>query len=487
MDSIDPARRFGRIACLVIVVACLAAHDARAQEAACLTAADCDDNNACTIDECSTLDYSVPPPNCTGKLTAISFRYTAEGCTGTTNTQGGRMTCVGGADGDGPVRILIRDKNYATIVYGDTAGVAIGETAAGSAAAAGLREFKSESRVQIMDGDGAVLEDIIFHSSCSKPLDLGDRFGSLEVVSVTTTEGGEQSLSGICRYTAASCDDGSPCTDDLCDPEIGCTYAPILGCTSCMADSDCADGNACTTDRCEAGSCENLSAADCIPCTTASECPQAGLCMEAACVEGRCSEAVIPECGTCSTESACSDPNCADAPICVVEICGDCTDNDGDGLVDYEDPDCCAETTSLVVKRMKLRPAARRRHRHHLFFKGVYAPFAPETFNPLLQDTSFQIANDEGQIFCTTIPAHHWVGKHRRVRFSDWKARFANGLSNGSFRLKRKGRVVLRTHGPVPHLRKSEAGNVRVTVRVGGQCSQMTGQLRASKHRLVLP
>jgi hypothetical protein len=76
---------------------------------------------------------------------------------------------------------------------------------------------------------------------------------------------------GICfRSTSApacatdGCDDGDPCTDDLCDPSQGCVYTPNF--------SPCDDGNACTTDdTCGGGTCHGGPALVCNdnnPCST---------------------------------------------------------------------------------------------------------------------------------------------------------------------------------------------------------------------------
>jgi len=39
----------------------------------------------------------------------------------------------------------------------------------------------------------------------------------------------------------------------------------------------------------------------------------------------------------------CDDPDCADDPACVGEICDDGLDNDGDTLIDCDDPDCAGD------------------------------------------------------------------------------------------------------------------------------------------------
>src|SRR5512145_2942428 len=38
-----------------------------------------------------------------------------------------------------------------------------------------------------------------------------------------SSKGGEAACDG-----AAACDDGNACTSDLCDPDVGCSNAPIL-------------------------------------------------------------------------------------------------------------------------------------------------------------------------------------------------------------------------------------------------------------------
>ena len=45
---------------------------------------------------------------------------------------------------------------------------------------------------------------------------------------------------GVCEGAPVLCDDGSPCTEELCDPALGCLYEIVAG--------DCDDGNALTPD-----------------------------------------------------------------------------------------------------------------------------------------------------------------------------------------------------------------------------------------------
>ncbi len=65
--------------------------------------------------------------------------------------------------------------------------------------------------------------------------------------SVCTT--GDACVAGQCVGTPIPCDDGNPCTDDTCDPILGCVYTPD-------DTNTCSDGNACTApDVCVGGAC----------------------------------------------------------------------------------------------------------------------------------------------------------------------------------------------------------------------------------------
>ncbi len=148
-------------------------------------------------------------PNCNGKVEALTFRYTGEGCGATTNTQEGKASCSGDADFEEPVRIRIREKRKANNVYGDTPGVFLDGTASATAAAGGKNEFGAETIIEIRDAGDTIIEELEVHTSCSKDLDLGDRFGSLELVSLTSTEDGEQNLGESVTYSYAVVNVGS--------------------------------------------------------------------------------------------------------------------------------------------------------------------------------------------------------------------------------------------------------------------------------------
>ena len=120
----------------------------------------------------------------------------------------------------------------------------------------------------------------------------------------------------------ALCDDGNPCTDDLCGGAAGCSYT---------SDTDpCDDDNACTTnDTCGAGSCHGGPALDCVDgnvCTDDSCNPETGC-------------AHIDNTLPCDDNSACTrndtcggghcnpggPTNCDDGNCCTIDACNPAT------------------------------------------------------------------------------------------------------------------------------------------------------------------
>ncbi|MBT9560377.1 MAG: hypothetical protein IV100_30410 [Myxococcales bacterium] len=78
------------------------------------------------------------------------------------------------------------------------------------------------------------------------------------------------------------CDDGDPCTDDLCPESGDCSHPAIPGC--CTVDSQCPTGDLCTVPTCTDGTCGFAAAEvgapcdDGLFCTVADRCDDAGAC-----------------------------------------------------------------------------------------------------------------------------------------------------------------------------------------------------------------
>jgi hypothetical protein len=245
----------------------------------------------------------------------------------------------------------------------------------------------------------------------------------------------------------------------------------IPGCKPCQQESDCADADECTTEACAAGRCEYTEAEECA-CTSEPE----------VCGDGTDND--------CDGFTDCEDDNCSAAPGCEApaEVCGDCVDNDFDGLVDYEDSDCCAETMALGLKKVTLRTKAPRSRGNGLNLKAKNLGGQRAAFNPLRDDTTLQVRDESGQLFCTTVKSKYWTKKGKKVfRFRDKTQRFAGGLKKGRFKVKKNGQIVFKTSGRKMSLRKPAQQDIDLTLRVGGTCWQAPAKLRQKKSRLVAP
>ena len=137
--------------------------------------------------------------------------------------------------------------------------------------------------------------------------------------------------SGVCEATAkpgcctdfSQCVDGDGCTQDDCDKSSGtCAYKLLTG-------KACSDGNACTLgDNCKSGRCEggaSLGCDDGLACTIDYCLPAEG-CKHVAKVSGACADSDLcdgqEQCdktGTC--QAASEGLNCDDANPCTLDLC----------------------------------------------------------------------------------------------------------------------------------------------------------------------
>lgn len=180
----------------------------------------------------------------------------------------------------------------------------------------------------------------------------------------------------------ASCNDTNDCTQDTCEPAIGCVNTGLVGqacddgdvctiqaeCTAegqcepvqqrptcCRSDAECVEepDNLCTANEiCD------LATGDCI--SDAVECGQSDACTVNMCVE---SEGCVTMETNCDDANFCTDDSCDPTAGCISQpttnppeilevTCDDGLDNDCDGFVDQQDPDCadgaCSEDTTLI-------------------------------------------------------------------------------------------------------------------------------------------
>ena len=159
-------------------------------------------------------------------------------------------------------------------------------------------------------------------------------------------------------------DDGDPCTEDVCDVDLGVVHtdntADCDDLDPCTTDDkcangqcsgtplDCNDGNDCTLDDCQDGQCDNLPNTA-LPgcCAEPGDCSDGDDCTEDKCVDFSCENPAIPDCGA---ECQPDGPNetCNDNNDCTDDICenGSCTNVNNQVPCDDSNPDTVNDVCS---------------------------------------------------------------------------------------------------------------------------------------------
>ena len=146
---------------------------------------------------------------------------------------------------------------------------------------------------------------------------------------------GDACAAGVCvAGPAPGCDDGDPCTEDTCDPALGCRHTVAAG-------AGCDDADACTTaDRCDAaGACVGVALA----------CDDGDACTADGCVDGACVytlQPLVDVADPCGGGDEDCDGETDEDHVIVASTCGEgqCAGNTGEvrcedgALVDTCDP-----------------------------------------------------------------------------------------------------------------------------------------------------
>ncbi|RME37020.1 MAG: hypothetical protein D6788_10395 [Planctomycetota bacterium] len=166
--------------------------------------------------------------------------------------------------------------------------------------------------------------------------------------------------------TGADCDDGNPCTDDLCgvdgvcnhanntspcDDGLFCTATDVCGggtcngsgspcaaglvcdelndqCVECLVDADCDDANVCTDDTCVLNVCQHTP--NTLPCDDGLFCTTGDTCSNGVCTGGPspCADPTLPLCNEltnscveCFVNADCDDGNPCTDDFCTIGIC----------------------------------------------------------------------------------------------------------------------------------------------------------------------
>ncbi|HEU0022490.1 MAG TPA: hypothetical protein VFR55_12595, partial [Dehalococcoidia bacterium] len=110
-----------------------------------------------------------------GKLQTLTMRYTG-GNTQDHSQAPGKVKVSGDPGSASPVRITVGAHFNGTVNLGEDFVI----DATGS-------RLGANTKVLIKDQTGKLLQEIDFHTSCSQPLERGDRFGAIQVINATST------------------------------------------------------------------------------------------------------------------------------------------------------------------------------------------------------------------------------------------------------------------------------------------------------------
>ncbi len=320
-------------------------------------------------------------------------------------------------------------------------------------------------------------------------------------VACTSPGGSFLTCSGCGAFTTGPCTPQQPpspprCGDGTLDPGEQCDDGNAESCDGCSArcsietvgngvldcDEECDDGNTVDCDGCDADG-----ELECGNGVIDDEC---GEVCDGDDLDGRtCPGGTLTCAADCRRvdRSSCPPAAIASPP----EICGNCLDDDGNGLVDFEDPACCTDAQSFAGTLRRARLKLRRNGGMVLRLRGrLGSPgFAAA---PLSEDVFLQMRADGGpEVLCAELPAGQFRKRHGDFRFRDRKHLVASARAIEGMRLKPMASGVLRTRtvGRGMDLRMPRPGGMRVTVgfsapgagAASNRCAVMTGDLRTTR------
>ena len=179
------------------------------------------------------------------------------------------------------------------------------------------------------------------------------------------------------------------------------------------------------------------------------------------------------------------------------ETCGDCIDNDCNGLVDFEDPACCAPQQLMTVQKAKIRPHG---SGSRLLLRSSLGASCSQVIGGSLMDESdlvqLQLRTTDHELLCARIPGDKFMklGK-QRTAFWDLKQRCvcAEQVRDAAFICKR-GRMNFYAQGADTATAAPQESTIRITVGVRNRfgsapnfCSTVSQAFRTKGNALVFP
>ena len=231
-----------------------------------------------------------------------------------------------------------------------------------------------------------------------------------------------------------------------------------------------------------------------------------------------CGNSIIDvECGeVCDTENfggeSCSPDSAGGALLCTdechqidrsgctapAEDCTNCVDDNGNGLVDYEDPECCSGTQEFAATLRKARMRPKGSDQSFLRIRSALG--SNIGVNPMANQVTVQIRQQNGpQVLCARVPVGAMMKMHHGKVFKFWYAKnqkvvTAEGIDDLKIRFKKNGQARFGTQGKRVQFTTPNAGSMQVIVgfhdpTVGNQgnvCSAFVQAFRTGKKGALL-
>jgi hypothetical protein len=169
-----------------------------------------------------------------------------------------------------------------------------------------------------------------------------------------------------------------------------------------------------------------------------------------------------------------------------VETCGNCVDDDGNGLTDFEDLACCAaeQSTGLILKRVRIKPKS---GMHALSLAAILTQGDLDLGR---QDLFVQLRQQEaGGVLCARLPAERFTQRGARFRFADKThvVTSAGGIERAKIKVKRDQSAEFAARGKQVTLAAPAAGAAQITLSAyepgsaSGRCAGASVGLQAGK------
>ena len=168
--------------------------------------------------------------DCRGKVLEMVFEYTGADCeVPLGNPQDGKAKCEGTTGG--ATAAIVPDKSS---IKADPSLVGVGDVF--TIRQKEGKELKASTKLEVV---GSGTQKLTIHTSCSKDLNVGDVFGSLKLVELTTTEGGTVTDDVTPVEFLDECELPEAPAGDVCDTKVlGLTLRYLGGDCTVVTDQD---------------------------------------------------------------------------------------------------------------------------------------------------------------------------------------------------------------------------------------------------------